>query len=67
MPQAAMQSEDRLMRRVEVEQMIGLSCSAIYEQMDNGKFPRPIRVGKRAVRWRRSAIEGWIAAQEVVG
>ena len=63
----APQASDRLMRRKEVEEMVGLACSTIYLFMDEGKFPRPIRVGPRAVRWRRSAVEGWIKAQEAEG
>ena len=42
-----------LMKRPEVEAAVGLSCTAsIYRLMDEGAFPRPIRIGKRAVRWR---------------
>jgi prophage regulatory protein len=31
--------------------------------MDNDEFPRPIRIGKRAVAWPQSAIEAWLAAR----
>ncbi|KIN79598.1 DNA-binding protein [Sulfitobacter mediterraneus KCTC 32188] len=29
--------------------------------MDREEFPRPIRIGKRAVAWPQSAIEAWLA------
>ena len=28
--------------------------------MDRGEFPRPIRIGKRAVAWPESAIDAWL-------
>lgn len=58
---------DQLMRRKEVEKMIGASRSSIYLWMQRGIFPRPVRVGLKSVRWRRSAVEGWIKAQEAAG
>ena len=60
------QADDRFMRRGEVEKMVGLSTSAIYQHMGDGIFPKPIRVGKAAVRWRLSAIRDWMAKQEAV-
>ena len=54
---------DRLLTRGEVEQRVGLSTSAIYKQMRDGRFPAPIRVGVRAVRWSESEVEAWIAAR----
>ena len=36
---------DRLLRRPEVEAMTAMSCAAIYAKMDEGRFPRPVRIG----------------------
>ncbi len=58
-----MEIDERLLRRVEVENLIGLSRSAIYLRMQSGQFPQPVRVGKNAVRWRESAVRSWIAAR----
>lgn len=52
---------DRNLRRQDVEAATGLSRSSIYAMMDAGDFPRPIRIGKRAVAWPQSAIEAWLA------
>ena len=52
---------DRILRRKEVEQFIGLSRSSIYEAMAQGEFLKPIRIGKRAVGWRQSTIDAWLA------
>ncbi len=50
----------RFLRRSEVEARTGLSRSSIYAMMHRGKFPRPRRIGKRAVAWDESAIEQWL-------
>jgi prophage regulatory protein len=52
---------ERHLRRPAVEAATGLSRSSIYAMMDSGDFPRPIRIGKRAVAWSQSAIEAWLA------
>ena len=54
---------DRLLRRPEVEEITGLSTSAIYRKMRQGLFPRPRRLGggdNNAVRWRLSDINEWM-------
>lgn len=56
-------SIERVMRRKEVEVACGLSRSAIYAAMDRGDFPRPVRIGVRAVGWPVSRIEEWLAAR----
>ena len=44
-------NELRLLTRREVERRTGLRRSAIYNKMNDGTFPRPVKVGtrKRAV------------------
>jgi len=53
-----------MLRRREVEQMIGLKRTAIYEMMTQGTFPRPVRIGARAIAWKLADIEAWIASRE---
>ncbi|MGC1505779.1 MAG: AlpA family phage regulatory protein [Sulfitobacter sp.] len=55
--------QDNHLRRPAVQAATGLSRSSIYALMDTGDFPRPIRIGKRAVAWPQSAIESWLAAR----
>ena len=50
----------KILRRKDVEEIVGLSRSTIYKLMSTGAFPRPIRLGPRAVGWRLSDIEAWI-------
>ena len=54
---------DRLMRLSEVLTLINLSRSSVYRLRRQGAFPEPLKIGARAVRWRQSEIEAWIAAR----
>ena len=56
-------TNDRLMPLGEVRARCGLSRSSVYRQMRHGSFPTPLQVGKRAVRWRQSEIEHWLATR----
>ncbi len=40
-----------------------ISRSELYRQIADGRFPRPVRVGLRAVRWHLNEVEEWIAAR----
>ncbi|MDG4647920.1 AlpA family phage regulatory protein [Roseibacterium sp. SDUM158017] len=55
---------DRLLRRREVEAMTGLSRSSLYAAMAEGRFPRPVRIGLKAVAWRSREIAEWIEARQ---
>ncbi len=46
-----------ILRRKQVEQVVGLSRSTIYQRIKDGTFPRPISLGGRIVGWRASDIE----------
>ncbi|PAV27545.1 transcriptional regulator [Tamilnaduibacter salinus] len=52
---------ERLLRRKEVESLTGRSRSSIYDDMQAGTFPKPIKIGPRAVAWPESVIREWIA------
>ncbi len=56
-------SSERLLRRQEVEARCGLSRTSIYRLMREGRFPAPLRVGPRAVRWLETEIEAWLSAR----
>ena len=50
---------EQYLRRDRVEQLTGLSRSSIYCMMQNGEFPKPIRIGRRAVAWSEASIIEW--------
>lgn len=56
---------DRLLRRPEVEAMTGLSRASLYRYLAEGRFVRPYRVGKAAVRWRYSDVLQWIDSKRL--
>ena len=51
---------DRLLRIGEVLEITGLSKSVLYEMVNRGDFPRPLRIGLRAVAWRQEDIQHWL-------
>lgn len=52
-----------ILRRKQVEARTGLSRSTIYQYMADGQFPKPVRLGSRAVGWIESEISAWLDAQ----
>ena len=57
-----MQIEKELLNVKEVATTLGLGVSTIWRQLDQGQFPKPIRLGG-ATRWRRADIEAIYSPQ----
>lgn len=53
-------NDERLLKLPQVRERVALSTSTIYDLMLRGEFPRPVKVGERAVAWPSSAIQNWI-------
>ena len=53
----------RILRLPAVMEMSGLSRAAIYDQMARSLFPRPLRIGPRAVGWLEDDIDDWLATR----
>jgi prophage regulatory protein len=53
--------ERRILRRPEVEAKTGFKRAHIYSLMKDGKFPKALRLGVRAVGWDSAEIDQWIA------
>ena len=60
-------SDRALLRRADVERLIGLGKSALYARIAQGEFPRPLRVGAVAVRWRYGDVRRWLESRPVAG
>lgn len=59
-------AELRILRRRQVEDRLGLSCSTIYALIAANKFPKPIRVtGAQLVGWIESEINEWLRERVV--
>ena len=53
-------TERRILRRAEVEQKTGFKRAHIYNLMKEGKFPKALRLGVRAVGWDSAEVDQWI-------
>lgn len=58
-----MASQDRLLTLKDVQDKCRICRSTIYSLMREGRFPLPIRVGPRAVRWKESEIDEYLATR----
>ena len=60
---------DRILRRPELESRSGLSRSSIYAKLDpnslyhDPSFPRPVKLGMRAVGWNEKAVNTWLESR----
>jgi len=43
-----------------VQARVNASKTSIYGWMKAGDFPQPVKLGPRAVAWRRSDVDRWI-------
>ena len=53
------------LRMPSVMRMTGLGRSTIYRLIADRKFPSPVRLGPRAVAWRRADLDQWSEARPV--
>ena len=50
-----------LLRRPEVERRVGLRRASIYKWMAEGTFPKPVKLGEKAVAWVETEIDQWVS------
>ena len=50
----------RFLRLPEVLERTGLSRSTIYVRLAEGRFPRPVALGGRAVGWIEAEVDEWV-------
>lgn len=53
----------KICRLPKVEEMTGRRRSAIYREIQEGRFPRPVKLGPRAVGWLEEEVQAWIMAR----
>ena len=56
-------SDFQILKLPEVEAMVCLKHSTIYDKIDNGTFPPPIKLSKRSVGWLLHEIQAWIESR----
>lgn len=53
--------QDSLLRIAEVKRRTGLSTATIYRREAEGKFPRRVKLGEKAVAWYESDVGEFVA------
>lgn len=51
----------KLLRLQQVIERVALSKSTIYRCMEDGSFPRPLKLGSRMVRWLSDDIDNYLS------
>lgn len=51
----------RLLTSAQVSERLGIAHSTFRALVAGGEFPKPIRIGRRLVRWPVHTVDRWIA------
>ena len=54
---------DSLLTCADVCKAVKVSRQTVYKWRLSGKFPQPVDVGSRVLRWRESDVQAWIASR----
>ena len=54
------------LRLPRVQTLTGLSRSTLWRMVKEGAFPKPLRLGKKAIGWRESDILNWLETRPTV-
>ena len=57
-------AQHRILRLPYVLEVVGISKSRLYVWMGSGLFPKPVKLGPRAVGWRSSEVQAWLVSRE---
>lgn len=49
----------KIIRSGEIRTVTGYGIAMIYRMIERGEFPKPVRLGRRAVGWRENDIAEW--------
>lgn len=55
---------DRVVRRAELLEVLGVSAASLYRWIADGHFPNPIKLGPNSVGWRQSEVREWLESRE---
>lgn len=53
----------KMMKAGEVTALTRRSRSSLYDDMERGAFPKPVKLGPRSVAWIASEVEAWLEAR----
>ena len=52
----SLEPKTEVIRRDEVLKLVPISVSGLYQKISDGQFPKPIKLGLRAVGWKKSEV-----------
>ena len=55
---------DRLIKLQDVMAITAMSRASVFRRIRDASFPKGVQVGPRAVRWRESEVQRWIAERK---
>lgn len=55
-----LETQDRIVRINTVLERTGLSRSTLYRKVQDGSFPKQIKLSERCAGWRESAVINWM-------
>lgn len=61
-----MDAKDRVVRRKQLLEIIGLSNATQWRMEKAGLFPARVRLGKGSVGWLLTEVEAWLQSRERV-
>ncbi|QBX35110.1 AlpA family phage regulatory protein [Paracoccus liaowanqingii] len=55
---------EEIWRLPRVTATIGMGRSWVYSAVSQGRFPAPVRLGTRAIGWKRSDVQAWLDSRQ---
>ncbi len=52
--------DEEIWRKPKVLAAIGMGNTWLYEAVNSGEFPQPVKIGERAVGWRKTEVLKWL-------
>ena len=59
-PAITIPPDRRILRLPAVEDVTGIKKTKIYDEIKQGRFPQPVRLGTRSVGWLADEVQLWI-------
>lgn len=50
----------KMLRLPEVSDRVGVSRATLYRWIEDGSFPRQIRLGRRSMGWPEHVVDNWL-------
>jgi prophage regulatory protein len=55
---------EEILRKRRVLSVIGMGNTWLNDSVKRKEFPAPVKLGARAIGWRRSDVEAWLADRQ---